>query len=108
MLPLLNRPPPKTPVGSRKGFGRYCIKAKSRVLTKCGNTYINITGYDTEPSIGERVGKVAQYKGKVHDLPHTEVEMVFLPDTALIADGTIFMDYIECNSTLVIPPWNFR
>jgi hypothetical protein len=108
MSPVLNRSPPKTPVVPGKGYGRYCIKAKSRVLTKCGNTYINITGYDTEPSISDRVERVAEYKGKSHKLAHTEVEVVFITDTALLADGTIFLDYVECNSTLTIPPWNFR
>lgn len=107
-MSVLSRSPPNTPTGTQKGFGRYCIRAKSRVLTKCGNTYINITGYDTEPSIGSRVEKVAKYKGRNHHLDHTEVEMVFLTDSRLIADGTIFMDYVECNSTLIIPPWNFR
>ena len=107
-MPILSKPPPKTPAGTLRGYGRDCIKAKSRVLTNRGNTYINITGYDTEPTIGDRVGKVAEYKSRHHNLSHTEVEVVFITDTALIADGTIFMDYVECNSTLVIPPWNFR
>jgi len=51
---------------------------------------------------------VAKYKGDVLDLKHTEVEVVFLTHTSMEADGTIFLDYVECNSTLTIPPWNFR
>ena len=108
MSPVLNRSPPKSPTVPRKGYGRYCIKAKSRILSNDGCTYINITGYDTEPSIGDRVGRVAEYKSKHHNLPYTEVEVVFLPETRMLADGTIFLDYTECNSTLTIPPWNFR
>ena len=108
MSPVLNRAPPRSPTVPRKGYGRYCIKAKSRILSKDGCTYINITGYDTEPSIGDRVGRVAEYKSKHHNLPHTEVEVVFLSESRMLADGTIFMDYTECNTTLTIPPWNFR
>ena len=108
MSRILSRPPPKTPVGKTRGYGRYCIKAKSRVLSENGDTHINITGYDTDPSIGGRVAMVAKYKGDVLDLKHTEVEVVFLTHTSMEADGTIFLDYVECNSTLTIPPWNFR
>ena len=107
-MPVLSRAPPSAPTTPRKGYGRYCIKAKSRVLTSNGDTHINITGYDTNLTISERVDKVAKHKGKVLDLEHTEVEVVFLPQTEMVADGTIFLDYMECDATLTIPPWNFR
>tara|TARA_B100001093_G_scaffold518393_1_gene603022 strand:- start:729 stop:1052 length:324 start_codon:yes stop_codon:yes gene_type:complete len=107
-MPILFRPPPSAPIIPRKGYGRYCIKAKSRVLNEGGDTHINITGYDTDLTISERVAKVAKHKGNVLDLEHTEVEVVFLTQTELIADGTIFMDYAECDITLIIPPWHFR
>lgn len=105
---ILSKPPPRTPTIRKKEYGRYCIRAKALIINQKGETYVNITGYDTDISISDRVQKVADVKSRNLQLTHTDVEVVFLTDTTMLADGTIFLDYPDSGLTLTVPHWTFR
>jgi hypothetical protein len=107
-MATLFRPPPGQRTGSKRKYGNYCIKATSRIMNNSGKLHINVVGYDTDISIGNRVEKVASKKSHTLDMTNTDVEIVFLAETSLEADGTIFMTYADNGTIISIPPGNFN
>ena len=107
MSPILSRPPPSTRIPNSKGYGKYCIKANGRVISKTGRDYIYITGFDTSMDIISRVEKVVKKKAVSHNMLHTEVQVFFVNGTFNIPDGTIYANYIESGSIITFPPSSF-
>ena len=108
MAPVLNRPPTNPPKVNKKSYGKYCIKAKATVLAKSGRDYLDITGFDTDMSIIERVGKITVQKAVSLDMKHTEVQVTFISQGSSLADGTIFANYLNSGHTITYPPSSFQ
>ena len=107
MSPVLSKPPPRTPVAHTRGYGKYCIKARGKVITKKGENHIDVTGFDTSMDIVERVGRVLRVKSCHLDMVHTEVEVIILPESYSLCDGTIFANYTDAGVTMTFPPDSF-
>ena len=105
----LYRPPPNNPVGNKKGYGEYCIRARCKLLNKNNSEYAIITGYDVNMSISKRVERFSLQQARHKRKTQTEVEVVFLGNrTFEFEDGTIIMDYIDAKKTMVIPSIYFN
>ena len=102
-MPTLLPSGPRAPTKPKLGFGKYSIKATSRVITKCGKDYINIRGYDVDMSIVEKVDKITKTKAANNDMFHTETEVVFLFRPSPFKEGTIFLDYVDTDKTILVP-----
>lgn len=102
-MPVLIPSGPKTPVKQTKGFGKYSIKATSRVIARSGKDYIKIRGYDVDMSIVERVDNITRTKANNNNMVHTETEITFLFKPTPYKDGTIFLDYVDSNKTILVP-----
>ncbi len=102
-MPTLLPGGPKAPIIPKKGFGKYSIKATSRVIAKSGKDYINIRGYDVDMSIVEKVDKITKTKASNNDMLHTETEITFLFKPVPFKEGTIFLDYVDCDKTILVP-----
>tara|TARA_B110000046_G_scaffold11581_1_gene11426 strand:- start:1425 stop:1733 length:309 start_codon:yes stop_codon:yes gene_type:complete len=102
-MPVLIPSGPKAPSIPKKGFGKYSIKATSRVIAQNGKDYINIRGYDVDMSIVERVDKITRTKANNNNMVHTETEITFLFKPTPYKEGTIFLDYVDCNKTILVP-----
>ena len=102
-MPTLLPGSPKAPTVPKKGFGKYSIKATSRVIAKSGKDYIKIKGYDVDMSIVERVDKITKTKAKNNDMFRTETEVVFLFRPVPFKEGTIFLHYVDCDKTILVP-----
>ena len=102
-MPTLLPSGPKAPSIAKKGFGKYSIKATSRVIAKNGKDYIKIRGYDVDMSIVERVDKITKMKAHINEMVHTETEITFLFKPVPFQEGTIFLDYVDCNKTILVP-----
>ena len=102
-MPVLIPSGPRAPVKQKKGFGKYSIKATSRVIAQNGKDYIKIRGYDVDMSIVERVDKITKLKAHINDMVHTETEIIFLFKPTPYKEGTIFLDYVDCNKTILVP-----
>ena len=104
-MSLSIKPPIK--ISSKRKTGEYCIRAKSLIYRQNGKSHIEISGYDTDMSIINRVDKVTKTKSANLEMIHTEVEVLFLSNNIFIADGTIFLKYTESDQTIKIPPHSF-
>ncbi len=102
-MPTLLPGGPKAPIIPKKGFGKYSIKATSRVIAKSGKDYIKIRGYDVDMSIVEKVDKITKTKASNNDMLHTETEITFLFKPVPFKEGTIFLDYVDCDKTILVP-----
>jgi hypothetical protein len=103
-MPTLLPIGPKGPVSNSKGFGRYTIKATSRVIKRQGKgDYIKIRGYGKDMSIVERVDKITQLKAHINDMGYTESTITFLHRSMGVDDGIIFLDYVDSNKTILVP-----
>jgi len=94
---------PKAPMIPKKEFGKYSIKATSRVIARNGKDFINIRGYDVDMSIVQRVDKITKTKAHNNSMTHTETEIVFMFRPVPFKEGTIFLDYVDCNKTILVP-----
>ena len=108
MAPVLNRPPTVPPKVSKKSYGKYCIKAKATVLSKSGLNYLDVTGFDTNMSIINRVDNAVKYKATSLEMNHTEVQVTFISQGSCLADGTIFANYLNSGNTITYPPTSFQ
>ena len=108
MAPTLNLPPAKPPVLSKKSYGKYCIKAKATVIAKSGRDYLDVTGFDTNMSIIDRVGRLTTQKAVALEMNHTEVQVTFISQGSSLADGTIFANYLGSGHTITYPPTSFQ
>jgi len=102
-MPTLLPSGPRAPTKPKLGFGKYSIKATSRVITKCGRDYIKVRGYDVDMSIVERVDRITKTKAANNDMLHTETEVVFLFRPTPFKKGTIFLDYVDTDKTILVP-----
>lgn len=102
-MPTLLPSGPRAPINPKLGFGKYSIKATSRVITKCGKDYIKVRGYDIDMSIVEKVDRITKTKANNNNMLHTETEIVFLFRPMPFKEGTVFLDYVDCNKTILVP-----
>jgi hypothetical protein len=102
-MPTLLPGGPKAPTVPKKEFGRYSIKATSRVISRSGKDYIKIRGYDVDMSIVEKVDEITRRKAHHNEMLHTETEVVFVFRSVPFKEGTIFLDYVDCNKTILVP-----
>ena len=102
-MPTLLPIGPKAPMTPKKGFGKYSIKATSRVIARSGKDYIKIRGYDVDMSIIERVDKITKMKAHINDMVHTETEIVFMFRPVPFKEGTVFLDYVDSGKTILVP-----
>ena len=102
-MPTLLPGGPRAPIVPKKQFGKYSIKATSRVITKCGKDYIRIRGYDVDMSIVEKVDKITKTKASNNDMFHTETEITFLFKPVPFKEGTVFLDYVDTDKTILVP-----
>lgn len=107
MSPILYKPPIGTVPPKPKQYGRYCIKARAKVIAKNGKDYVDITGFDTSMDIVNRVEKAVKKKAHHHGMVHTEVQMFFVNGTYNIADGTIYANYLDSGHVITFPPSSF-
>ena len=107
MPPVLYKPPPLTPTGKSRGYGKYCIKASGKVITKTGKNFIDVTGFDTNLSIIQRVESIMKRKAVSHEMCHTEVQVIMIGQISKLADGTVFVNYLESGDTIHFPPDSF-
>ena len=102
-MPTLLPAGPRAPTRPKLGYGKYSIKATSRVIARGGKDYIKIRGYDVDMSIVEKVDKITKMKAHINDMVHTETEITFLFKPVPFQEGTIFLDYVDCNKTILVP-----
>ncbi len=96
-------PPPNVPTGDKLRYGRYTIKATSRVMLRNGRDHVHIRGYDVDMSIVDRVDKITKCKACNSGMSHTDVAIEFIWIPIEYPDGTILMDYIQTGKTTKIP-----
>ena len=94
---------PKAPNIPNNGHGKYSIKATSRIMTRNGRDYIKIRGYDFDMSIVEKVDNVTKLKAFYNDMFHTETEITFMFKPIPFQEGTVFLDYVDANKTILVP-----
>tara|TARA_Y100000389_G_scaffold50544_1_gene46237 strand:- start:1427 stop:1738 length:312 start_codon:yes stop_codon:yes gene_type:complete len=95
---------PKGPTANNKGFGKYTIKATSRVIKQGGKgDHIKIRGYGKDMSIVERVDKITKVKAHINDMGYTESTITFMQRSMGVEDGIIFLDYVDSNKTILVP-----
>ena len=106
---MLSRPPPRFTNPFKRGYGEYCIRARSKLLNKNGSEFAIITGYDVNMKIARRVEAFSAKQASYRDKDYTDVEVVFLANKmSNFEDGTIIMDYIDARKTLIIPSIYFN
>jgi hypothetical protein len=103
-MPTLLPCGPKAPTANIKGFGKYTIKATSRVIKRGGKgDYIKIRGYGKDMSIVEKVDKITRAKAHNNSMVHTETEITFLFKPTPYNEGNVFLDYVDSNKTISVP-----
>ena len=107
MSPILYKPPTGSLPPNKKQYGRYCIKARAKIVAKNGKDYIDVTGFDTSMNIVSRVEKAVKKKAIHHRMIHTEVQLFFIHGSYNIADGTIYASYLDSGHVITFPPSSF-
>lgn len=107
MPPVLYKPPPGTPITNKRGYGKYCIKATGKVMSKKGMNFIDVTGFDTTLNVVGRVEKILKMKADRLEMAHTEVSVIMIGQSSMLADGTVFVNYLESGQTITYPPDSF-
>ena len=102
-MPTLLPAGPKAPTTPNVTFGKYTIKASSRVIAKNGKDYIKIRGYHVDMSIVEKVENITRAKATNNDMSHTETQVEFLFRPVPYPDGVVFLDYLETDKTILVP-----
>ena len=95
--------PPNTPVNRGLRYGKYTIKATSRVIARSGRDYVHVRGYDKDMSIVARVERVTRAKAGNTNMLHSEVSVEFVWRPIEYDDGSIHLDYINSGKSVEIP-----